>query len=649
MFFAAVFSTLLAAAAPLVSIMEIQGAALVSPLVADSVITTGIVTAIARDGFYAQDAAGDHDDATSDAVFVRSNATVFLGDEVQIRGLVSEVASDAAYLSITEITDAAVTRLRAGIPLPAPVCIAPAARFPVANNGVAFWESLEGMRVCVPSPRAVQPSTSNTVWVVPGDVARSTRGLLAVAPGDFHPERVHLSTFLQSRPMPVLAIGDEISDITGVVSYHAGNFEVLLDALPARTVPRRLSREIATLSASETRVRVAAFNVHNLSLAEPERIAETSRVIVSQLGAPEILGLEEIVDDSGPADDGVVDGTLTLRALVDAIADADGPRYDFREILPEDGADGGAPGYNIRQALLFNPRRVQFVDRGDSFGDAQTHIVSEDKRLHLTRSPGRIQPDHPAWVRSRKPLACELRVDGRTMLVVVCHFVSKSRSSPRFGSVQPPVDPDGGKRLEQSERVAAFVHDALAIDPGARVVVMGDLNDDWFSEPIAAIERASLTDLWHQVDPAERYSLLFDGNAQAFDHVLVSPALAHGARFDVVHVAAEFRDGVSDHDPVMASVVTASDDRDTTSAIALSTARPNPFTDGVRLNVTGARTNTADVIDVTGRVVATVAVADGIISWNGKSNAGRDAAAGVYWVRVSDGVSTRARKVVLIR
>jgi len=33
----------------------------------------------------------------------------------------------------------------------------------------------------------------------------------------------------------------------------------------------------------------------------------------------------------------------------------------------------------------------------------------------------------------------------------------------------------------------------------------------------------------------------------------------------------------------------------------------------------------------------------------GKDDAGRDVPAGVYWVRVSDGVSTRARKVVLIR
>src|SRR5258705_12235122 len=92
---------LLLAVAPRVSIMEIQGASLVSPFLADSVSTTGIVTRLARDGFYVQDAIGDGDDATSDALFVRSAATVFVGDEVRLSGLVGEFlpASDATNLT----------------------------------------------------------------------------------------------------------------------------------------------------------------------------------------------------------------------------------------------------------------------------------------------------------------------------------------------------------------------------------------------------------------------------------------------------------------------------------------------------------------------------------------------------------------------
>jgi len=571
---------------------------------------------------------------------------------VRLDGVVAEFlsASDNANLTITEITRPVVTRVRGGVALPAPVCVGHAARFPSATEGIAFWERLEGMRVCARSPRVVQGTYSEEeCWVVAGDVVVSARGALVVAPGDLHPERVRLSAALLGSPMPLFGIGDVLTDVSGVVSYRAGNYELLLDAVPVRVTPGRLSREIARLPSGATRVRVATFNLHNLSLREPGRMAEIGRVIVSQLGAPEILGVEEIVDDSGAANDGVVDATLTLRALVAAVRGADGPAYDFREVLPQDGADGGAPGNNIRVALLFDRSRVQFVDRGDSFGTAETRFVTVGGRPQLTRSPGRIDPTNPAWVQSRKPLACELKVAGRTLFVVVCHFTSKSRSSPMFGAVQPPVDPDAPKRRRQGELVALFVRDALAIDPNARVVVLGDLNDDWFSAPIAALEQAPLTDLWSLVPATERYSLLFEGNAQAFDHVLVSPALADDARFDVVHVAIEFRNGVSDHDPVMAAVrVSASAAQQEVPELTLSNSRPNPFNASVSLDVTGENLRAA-VFDVAGRRVRTVTVLGGVIEWNGKDNAGRDVPAGVYWVRVSDGVSTRARKVVRMR
>src|SRR5712675_2385155 len=89
MCFSALLSLVLVAA-PRVSIMEIQGSSLSSPLVADSVSVTGVVTRLTRDGFYVQDALGDGDDATSDALFVRSAATVFVGDDVLLTGVVSE-------------------------------------------------------------------------------------------------------------------------------------------------------------------------------------------------------------------------------------------------------------------------------------------------------------------------------------------------------------------------------------------------------------------------------------------------------------------------------------------------------------------------------------------------------------------------------
>ena len=49
--------------------------------------------------------------------------------------------------------------------------------------------------------------------------------------------------------------------------------------------------------------------------------------------------------------------------LIDAISKAGGPRYEWRGIDPEDKADGGQPGGNIRNVFLFNPDRVEANDR----------------------------------------------------------------------------------------------------------------------------------------------------------------------------------------------------------------------------------------------------------------------------------------------
>jgi predicted extracellular nuclease len=408
-----------------------------------------------------------------------------------------------------------------------------------------------------------------------------------------------------------------------------------------------LSREVTTLADGPDHLRVASFNLRNLAATDRARMDEIARVIVSHLASPEIIAVEEIQDDSGALDDGTVDATQTLAALTAAIRRADGPAYDFREVLPANDRDGGEPGGNIRTAFLFDPARVAFVDRGDSFGSAETRVVNVDGLPRLTRSPGRIDPNSDAWEQSRKPLAGEFRSGNRTLFVIACHFMSQTGSTSLFGATQPPFDPGAAQRLAQAQRVARFVADILAVDPRAGVIILGDLNDDWFSAPLAALEESLLTGLWRTIEEEDRYSLLFDGLAQQFDHVLVSPALAPGAQLDIVHVAAEFAEGVSDHDPVIARVRVREHVPDEKPELIISPPTPNPFNGVVRMLVTGS--THADIFNVRGEKIRSVTVPDGTITWDAKDSAGRNVPAGVYWVRVSDGVSTRARKVVLIR
>ena len=75
--------------------------------------------------------------------------------------------------------------------------------------------------------------------------------------------------------------------------------------------------------------------------------------IADYLHTPDILFVQEIQDDSGSRNNGVVSANKTLKALADAIKKASGGvHYEFVNIEPEDNKDGGQPGGNIRVAYL---------------------------------------------------------------------------------------------------------------------------------------------------------------------------------------------------------------------------------------------------------------------------------------------------------
>jgi len=63
-----------------------------------------------------------------------------------------------------------------------------------------------------------------------------------------------------------------------------------------------------------------------------------------------------------------------------------------------------------------------------------------------------------------------------------------------------------------------------------------------------------LIDLWHLRPQSERYSYIFQGNAQVLDHILASPSLLRDRpEFDAVHMNSEFtEEQQSDHDPPLA-------------------------------------------------------------------------------------------------
>lgn len=570
-----------------VAIHDIQGARH-SSLLAGEVVTgvQGVVTAVKNDGFFLQNPNPDADEATSEGIFVYTAdaPAIAIGDLISITGTVDEFTSEGAgsgNLSTTELRHVSIDLLATGQPLPLPVLVGGNGRVPPiqiidndsngdvnltptfdpAEDGIDFYESLEGMLVQVNEAVVVGSTHFNEIIVVGDGGANgglfSPRGTLVVREADFNPERI----FIDDTLIPLSGdyeVGTAFTaPITGVLDYSFGNFK-LLNVHPLPTaVPAALTAETTTLSGTSDQLTIASFNVENLdALDDPARFEALAAQMVENLNTPDIIALVEMQDNNGPIDNGVVAADETAAVLIGAIIDAGGPVYAYRDIAPENNQDGGEPGGNIRVGFLYQPARVTFIERPGGTAVFTTTVSLGDEGVELSYSPGRIAPQHPAFENSRKPLAAEFLFNGYKLVLIANHFNSKGGDGPLFGRFQPPILTSEEKRLAQAQVIHDFVQEILGLDAQARVVVLGDLNDFPFAPPVLALQDGVLTNLITTLPETERYTYLYEGNAQVLDHILVSENLAaHTAvAVDIVHINAEFSlvSQASDHEPVVA-------------------------------------------------------------------------------------------------
>ncbi|HST63818.1 MAG TPA: lamin tail domain-containing protein, partial [Mycobacteriales bacterium] len=518
---------------PGLRIHDIQGAAQVSPKVGVKVADVpGIVTARSGTGFWFQDPEPDADVATSEGLFVftRTAPTAAVGDAVTVTGTVAEFrpGGAATNLSTTELTGAVVTVTASGQALPGPVVVGPGGRVPPstviendangnvettetvfdpANDGLDFWESLEGMSLSITDAQVVGPTNSfdETVVVPPGSTVRTNRGGIVARATDFNPERVVVTDTLAT--VPRANVGDVYAGATvGVLDYNFGNFELLPTTSPTLR-SGGLQREV-TKTPNLLQLSVATFNVENLAPTDPQtKFDGLAQLAVRNLKSPDVLALEEIQDNSGAVDDGVVAADQTIAKLTAAIRAAGGPAYQSRSIDPVNDQDGGQPGGNIRVVFLYRTDRgLSFVDRPGGTSTSATTVTRDAAgKPHLSASPGRINPASPAWEDSRKPLAGEFRWRGQTVFVIANHFVSKGGDDPLFGRFQPIQEPSAVQRGQQATAVRDFADQLVAADRRAKVVVVGDLNDFDFSGTVNTLTSSgSLVDLPRTLPQAER-------------------------------------------------------------------------------------------------------------------------------------------------
>jgi predicted extracellular nuclease len=540
-------------------IHDLQGCSHTSPYQNKSVSNIpGIVTWKSEEGFYLQSENQDDQFCSSEGIFVFTNQypTVIPGDRVRVSGVVTEYFSgdeSEHNLSVTEIQAKKIELLSSGNALPEPFHIAKKnnppvpdkhieedafAKFNPDSDGIDYWESLEGMLVEVEKAVVVGPRNSyGEVVVLPQDSVSqnliSKEGALIQTTEDVNPERILIdlpTTYEKNANLGAVFT----TPIIGVLNYDYGNFRIEEINQPEITDKPVLSYPIEPASAGI--FRLASYNVNNLSRFENGRMKKIAKQIVKNLASPEILVLEEMQDDSGSEADGTTSAKKNLTALIKNIEDLDGPNYAFYDPVVKDDQTGGKEGANIRTVILYRTDSgIQLINSALSW----------------------VNYDTDSFANSRLPVVCEFSYKGNPFFIIGVHLVSNNANSPLFGSVQPIEKPEEAKRVQQANQIINISQEIIKYAGDVPIYILGDFNDVPDSETMSVFSKQGFTDLMDSVTATERYSILYEGNATLFDHILANNAFSSTANqswIQHINTGVAEKNQVSDHDPVMVEI-----------------------------------------------------------------------------------------------
>lgn len=537
---------------PFTPAYEIQGAGAASPLAGRTVTTQGVVvgdfegSSPTLRGFYLQDATGDGNALTSDAVFVFNNNRddVRVGDVVRVTGAVAEF-QDQTQVSATTIAacgTGTVTPTDVTLPFPTPDYLeryeGMLVRFPQTLTVTEHFQlGRFGQVVLSSGGRLVQP----TNVAAPGAAAAALQ-----AANDRN--RIILDDELQNQnrdpilfgrggnPLSAsntLRGGDQVTGAVGVMTFTWAGNSASGNAYRVRPVGA-LGGGVPAFSAANPRptsapavggtMRVASFNLLNYfntftgcrngvngsstDCRGADNAAEFARQRAKALAAlrgleADVIGVIEVENDGygpGSAIQDLVNGlNETAGAGTWAFIDADAATGQVNAL----GTDA------IKVGLLYRATTVQptgitavlnstaFVNGGDT---------GPRNRATLAQ----------AFVRT---------ADRARLIVSVQHLKSK-------GSACDAPDAGDGQGNCNLVRVRA-VEELLAwlgtdpTDTGEEdVLIVGDFNAYAKEDPIARLEGAGYVNLVPRFGGAGTYSFAFDGQWGALDHAMASPSLA---------------------------------------------------------------------------------------------------------------------------
>lgn len=650
----------------LTPIHDIQGPGASSPIVGASVTTRGVVTGVKNNGFFMQepDATVDAHPATSEGIFVFTSsappAAAAVGNLVQVTATVVEFvpASDPLQPPLTELSSPTVVLLSSGNSLPAAISLT--ATFPDPAGPFDQLERVEGMRVSAASltvwgptggnvnePNATATSTGVFFGSITG-VPHPFRepGIQAPDPApsgsippiprwDSNPELLRVDSDGIGAPVLDVSTGAVVTGMVGPLDYGFRRYTVLPQP---QTPPSAIGGATPTAAGvpEATDLTVASYNlerffdtVNDPGVGEPvltaaaynKRLGKASEGIRKFLHTPDILGVIEVENLATLQD-------LAARINSDAVANSQ-PDPQYVAYLVEGNDVGGIDvGFLVKTSpVTGNTPRVEVVEVQQEIDG--TLFVNPDSSTEI--------------LNDRPPLRLKAIIhlaDGGTFPITV--LVNHMRSLNGVDDLSPGSNGWAtaghrvrAKRQAQAEDLANLVQTRQTADPTERIMLIGDFNafefNDGFGDSMGVIEGApapdnetvvpgdgvdlvnpDLDNLFDTELVTERYSFVFEGNAQSLDHIVVNQALldsASSVRLDHARINADFPqtarnstgvERLADHDPAIAYISltppTAVDDSyNTDEDTALNVSAP-----GVLDNDTDSENDTLTATLVTG-------------------------------------------------
>ena len=521
-------------------VTEVQGSGSASPLEGQTVTVRGLVTGDFQEndaddlsnlgGFYLQ-GIPDGDLATSEGIFVFDgndpSTDVSVGQTVEVQGTVNE------YFGETQINANSVRVAGVGTRLPFPLRL-PSQATVTNSDGeiVADLEHLEGMLVTLPQELTVSELRNLERY---GSLTLSQGGRLYQFTNNSAPDVAAYATHKSRTAARSIVLddgrrssnpanprylgvraGDTIAPLTGVLRYSrgsGGDGKETWRLMP--TVPPAFDSVNPRPGAPAVGggVHVASFNVLNFfstidtgqdncgpqgndGCRGADSAEEQDRQLAKIVSAlalmdADIVGLVELENNA----------SASLQMIVDALNARIGSNdYAFVDtgVIHEDV---------IKTGFLYKTSTIDLV------GDFAILDRSVDSRFNDARN-------RPALAQTFATTAT-----GAVLTVVVNHLKSKGSSCDSDGD---PNTSDGQGNCNQTRtNAAAAIADWIATDPTGSndpdVLIIGDLNAYLREDPLTAFVNAGMTNLLD--GQSDAYSFVFDAQAGALDHAVVSATL----------------------------------------------------------------------------------------------------------------------------